>query len=399
MRSLLIISLLFLSCYVQAQEEIDEKIEAMPYYSYGKGLGMTSPDSIYQLSIRFRMQNRVSFIEDNDGKTSIDGHIRRLRLRLDGYVGNPRFTYMLQLSFAPGDVGEIEEGRNLNIIRDAVVFYQPDRNWIIGFGQTKIPGNRQRFNSSGGLQLTDRSINNARFNIDRDFGLQVHYLKYFKDRFSYSVKTAVTTGEGRNYTDNHDLNLAYTGKLELYPFGSFTKGGEYFEGDLMREDSPRLMLSAAGQYNSKGKQSQGQTGEALYESRTMQAFFGDLIFKYRGLALMTSYMKRGGKNPLTYGTEDPQDVKFVYVGQGMDYQGSYIFPSDYEIIGRYSWQKVDPDIRRYTPDNRQFTLGLTKYIWEHAFKIQAEATYTIESHFDRGRRDNWYFRLQTEIGI
>ena len=41
------------------------------------------------------------------------GEIRRLRLRFDGYVGNPHFLYVIQLSFAPGDVGEIEEGRIL----------------------------------------------------------------------------------------------------------------------------------------------------------------------------------------------------------------------------------------------------------------------------------------------
>jgi hypothetical protein len=74
--------------------------------------------------------------------------------------------YAIQLSFAPGDVGEFREGENINIIRDAVVFYRPNKHWNISFGQTKLPGNRQRVNSSG-LQLTDRSINNTRFTIDR----------------------------------------------------------------------------------------------------------------------------------------------------------------------------------------------------------------------------------------
>src|SRR5690606_35384711 len=129
--------------------------------SYGKGLGLTSPDSIFQLNIRFRMQNRVTYLQPEGEESAIDGQIRRLRLRFDGYVGDPRFLYALQLSFAPGDVGEVHEGENINIIRDAVVFYRPNRYWNFGFGQTKLPGNRQRINSSGGLQLTDRSINNA----------------------------------------------------------------------------------------------------------------------------------------------------------------------------------------------------------------------------------------------
>jgi hypothetical protein len=43
-------------------------------------------------------------------------------LRFDGYVGTPKLLYAIQLSFAPGDVGEFREGENINIIRDAVVF-------------------------------------------------------------------------------------------------------------------------------------------------------------------------------------------------------------------------------------------------------------------------------------
>jgi phosphate-selective porin OprO/OprP len=65
-----------------------------------------------------------------------------LRLRFDGFVGNSKFLYAIQLSFAPGDVGEIQEGENINIIRDAVLFYRPNNNWSVGFGQTKLPGNR-----------------------------------------------------------------------------------------------------------------------------------------------------------------------------------------------------------------------------------------------------------------
>ena len=53
--------------------------------------------------------------------------MRRLRLRFDGFVGNLRFLYAIQLSFSPDDVGHIQEGGNINIIRDAVIFYRPNR--------------------------------------------------------------------------------------------------------------------------------------------------------------------------------------------------------------------------------------------------------------------------------
>jgi len=76
-----------------------------------------------------------------------------------------------------------------------------------------LPGNRQTVNSSGALQLTDRSINNARFNIDRDFGFQVYYINEKLDAFSYNIKTAVSTGDGRNWTKTSDDAVALTGKV------------------------------------------------------------------------------------------------------------------------------------------------------------------------------------------
>lgn len=372
---------------------------ALPYYSYGKGLGLTSPDSIFQLNIRFRMQNRLTYWNNEREDESIDGQIRRLRLRFDGYVGSPEFMYSIQLSFAAEDVGEVEDGKNINIIRDAVVIYKPNDYWDFSFGQTKLPGNRQRLNSSGGLQLTDRSINNSRFNIDRDFGLQIHNTNEFENKFSYNFRGAVSMGDGRNWTDNEDTGLAFTGKAEIYPFGAFKKTGAYFEGDLMREQTPKLMLSGAYHQNNQAKRERGQTGRDLFETRTMRSLFGDLIFKYKGWAFMSAYMNRTAENPITVNPEDPNDLRYVFVGEGLDFQGSYLFRNNFELIGRYSNQWIDDKIKMYEPNTQQFSLGLTKYIWEHAFKLQAEATYEIQDFYLGKTENNWYLRFQIEIGI
>lgn len=381
-------------------KHLEQRIYSLPYYSYGKGLGFTSPDSLYQMNIRFRIQSRGSFAENNDGEGSIDGQVRRLRLRFDGYVGSPRFTYAIQLSFAPGDLGgAVKDGENLNIIRDAVVFYSINKHWSIGFGQTKLPGNRQRVNSSGALQLTDRTINNASFNIDRDFGVQLNYINQVRDQFSYNFKGAVSQGEGRNITDNSDMNLAYTGKFELYPFGSFKKNGEYFEGDILYEEKPKFMLSGAYQFNNKGRNNAGQLGEELFQKKDMHSILLDAIFKYRGFAFMTAYMQRYAKDPIAFSVVDPGNFNYVIAGSGYDLQSSYALGKNYELIGRYSDQRMQKEIAQYRPDAQQFTLGLTRYIWEHAFKIQGEATYNKLDYFDNTTKNNWYLRFQIEMGI
>lgn len=377
----------------------DLKLSALPYYNYGKGLGITSPDSIFQFNIRFRMQNRATYIQNEDEDGAISGEIRRLRLRFDGYVGDPRFIYAIQLSFAPGDVGEVRDGENINIIRDAIVFYRPNKHWNFGFGQTKLPGNRQRVNSSGGLQLTDRTINNARFTIDRDFGFQVHNQNEHEHKFSYNLRGAITTGEGRNSTEKADNGLAYTGKVELYPLGVFTKDGAFFEGDLKREAKPKLMLSGAYQYNDMARRTGGQLGEDLFAKRDMQSILLDGMFKYNGWSFMTAYMQRIADDPITVNPDDATDIRFIYAGHGFDYQLSYLFPTNYELIGRVSTQKLDKDIRTLAPNANQYTIGVTKYIWEHAFKAQLELSYDELNYFDSTSKHNFYLRFQVEIGI
>lgn len=374
------------------------RLENLPYYSYGKGIGITSPDSLFQFNIRFRMQNRLTYLK-SETEESIDGQVRRLRLRFDGFVGDPKFLYVLQLSFASGDVGVFEEGENINIIRDAALIYKPNNNWSFIFGQTKLPGNRQRIVSSGALQLSDRSINNARFNLDRDFGIQAYYIKQDFDKFCYGFKTAISNGEGRNITDNNDMNLAYTGKIELFPLGAFSRDGSNFEGDLVKEKKPKLFLAGVFSQNNFAKRSQGQLGDDLFEKRTIQSVFLESLIKYKGFSFAATFMQRQtSKNPVTFNPINLNETRYVWVGQGLDFQSSYMFPNNYEVIMRFSDLKPFSSISFFEPKRQEFTLGLTKYLWEHALKLQSEVTFQ-KADFIQSIQNQWFFRLQLEMGI
>lgn len=375
-------------------------IQSMPYYSYGDGLGVTSRDSLYSVNFRFRMQNRISYVEDDGEDAKYEAQIRRLRMRVEGYVINPKFLYVIQLGFSPTDIGVVEDNSYTKVVRDAMIIYQPNERWNFGFGQTKLPGNRQRLNSSGALQLTDRSINNAQFNNDRDFGLHINNFNQFSDKFSYNLKGAISTGEGRAVTSTPDDGLALTGRVELFPLGSFQKNGAFFEGDLFREKTPKMMVSATFQQSNKAQYTQGQLGDPLFDPRTMQSLFLDGIVKYNGWAAMVAYMSRTtDDSALTFNPIDNTDIRYVYTGYGTDYQLSYNFPSNYEIAARYSNQQVSKEIFQFTPNRDQYSLGVTRYIWEHAFKLQGEVTWD-ELHFNDGsQKQNWYVRFQIEIGI
>jgi phosphate-selective porin OprO and OprP len=385
-------------CALQSQDTTQINISNLPYYNFGRGVGVTSPDSIFQFNIRFRLQNRFSFINDSQRGIFTDGQIRRLRLRFDGFVGDPRFLYVIQLSFAPGDVGEIFEGENINIIRDAVAYYVFSKKINLGFGQTKLPGNRQRVNSSGALQLSDRSINNAYFNIDRDFGLFLNFTNEYKNSFSWNIKSAISNGEGRNFTRFENPGMAYTIKTELMPLGSFEFDGINFEGDLMRESKPKLMISGVYHYNYQAHRQAGVLGKELFETRNLQSAFVDVLFKYRGWSVMTAYMNRHTEDPLTINATT-QERLFVFKGEGMDYQASYLFKNKFELIGRYSFVNPSQEIHTFFEKHKQYTLGVSKYFWEHAFKIQLEFNIDQFTNILSEDRFNQYLRFQLEMGI
>lgn len=387
----LLFCLWLLSCttiYAQQSEKSknDNYSRALPYYDFGKGLGVTAPDSLFQMNIRFRMKNRFDAIVDDNDELGYEASVRRLRLRFDGFVMDPKVGYVIQLSFAPRDMS------GNRIIRDAIVFYRPDKNWYFSFGQTKLPGNRQRINSSGALQLTDRSINNSAFNIDRDFGFQAHYTNQFGSKFVYNLKTAITTGEGRDFI-GRNTGLAYTTRVELLPLGKFKKSGEYFEGDILREQTPKLYLGATYHYNHNATKTQGQNGTVFANGSThnLQSVLLDGVLKYNGWAIMGAYMQRTTPHPVS-GTQ------YVLSGWGIDSQVSYVFPSNWEIASRYSFLTPDSQLKDVMPKQNQISLGLTKYVWEHAFKVQLEVSRTTQTLLNDTQKE-WYVRFQVEIGI
>jgi phosphate-selective porin OprO and OprP len=375
------------------------EVSPSPYFSYGKGLGITSPDSLFMLNIRFRIQNRLAFMTESGSNLDIaqvEARVRRLRLRFDGFIYTPRLSYLIQLAFSRSDM-DFDDTGVPNIIRDAMIIYAITNNFSIGVGQTKLPGNRQRVNSSGDLQFADRSIVNATFNIDRDFGLQLYYNNNIQG-LNYVLRGAISSGDGRNITSS-DRGLAYTGRIEVLPWGKFTNGGDYFEGDLARETSPKVSIGLTYSSNQNAIRTGGQLGRYLYDSRDIITNMADFLIKYNGWAFASEFLHRDATDPIT--VNDQGDQRYVYAGHGMNFQGSYLFKNNYEFALRYSYVKPDSVIQLLEERTRQYTFGASKYIRGHRLKLQTDLTYE-QNTWLQGEvpdHDNWQVRLQIEAGI
>lgn len=377
-------------------ENIPDAFSEVPYFTFGQGIGIYPADSLYSFNLRFRMQNRVGVMGNEGEDLDIEARVRRLRLRFDGFVLSPKISYVIQLSFTRGDM-DWENTNFPNVVRDAMVFYRPTDKLQLGFGQTKLPGNRQRVNSSGDLQFVDRSIVNATLNVDRDFGFQAAYTENVYKNAYVVVRTALTSGEGRNILTTSN-GLAYTGRVEVLPFGLFERFGDYFEGDLMREQKPKLSTGFTYSHNVQTLRTGGQIGVFLFEPRDMTTLATDWLLKYRGFAFATEWMYRMSDDPITQNSDG--DIRYIYTGLGQNYQASYIWPSNYELAVRYSSMNPEGVIDVLEPTVQQYTLGVTKYLKGHRLKVQTDITWEQRA-FEVGGipANNWMWRFQVELGI
>jgi phosphate-selective porin OprO and OprP len=409
--SIMLLIFIGMSSALMAQDSLPSaapRVEAMgpkaPGVSFKRGIEIMQPDSLYSLNLRFRVQNRAMYstLSQSDFSMSeAEARVRRLRLRLEGFMYDPKLTYLVQLSFSRGDMDwDVRHNSILNnspnVVRDAAMYYRPTSNWTFIFGQTKLPGNRQRVVSSGDLQFIDRSIVNAAFNVDRDFGFQAYYQNKFGNSFTYMLKTALTSGEGRNVVST-DRGLAYTGRVEVMPLGEFKNRGDYFEGDLEREESVKVSLAGGLSYNELARRTGGQIGRDLFQSRDMTTYIFDGLVKYRGFALYAEYMERMADNPVT--TNEEGQTRSIYRGNGAMVQASYLLPSNYEIAGRYAY--VTPEGQSVLLENREdvITAGVTKYLIKHRLKLQGNISYHTLTAPASNPRSNWVAGFQMELGI
>jgi len=392
---------------VMLSQENAPKPAKTPYFNFKNGIGLATPDSSYSLNIRVRVQNRVlmNTASDKDlSPASFEARVRRCRLIFGGHVINPKLTYYIQFSFSRGDMDwSVADVTTLNtspnIVRDAMIFYKPVHNLQIGFGQGKLPGNRQRITSSGALQFYDRSIVNVNFTTDRDFGFFMVYTAKIAKQFLIVPRLAVTSGEGRNSALSNP-GLAYTARLELLPLGAFTDYGDYFEGDVVHEAKPKISLAGGYQLNDLAVRSGGQLGRDMYGAKSYNVYMADFVFKYMGAALTAEYIRRDTDgSPIVHGS-DGKNRNFV-TGDGINVQLSYCFKSQWELATRYSLVSPHHDVRALVRQNEQYGVGVTKYLNRHKVKVQGNVFYNTERDLIAAKNMNKYFFavFQVELGI
>jgi hypothetical protein len=371
-------------------------VAEIPYNIIDSGVVYEHEPSTFKINFHFRIQNRISFLDydedDAKNKDTLDFTVRRARVAFDGHLLDKRLLYKFQFGFSNGDL-DVEANNYPNILRDAVLGWRLTPKSTIWFGQAKLPGNRQRVIGSGNLEFADRSLVSTYFNIDRDLGVQ--YWQTLGEERPVMIKAAVSNGEGRG-VNNKSVSIAYTGRVEWLPLGTFKDNGDYFEGDLAFEKTPKLSFGATYSLNKNTTRVGGQIGKFLNggEVRDIKTLLLDGLLKYQGWAFNTEYAARDADNPVIDTTQT------VYKGKAVHAQLSYVFPNYYSPAIRWTKQIADKEILSVENDRTQYTIGLTKYFHKHRIKLQGDATYEqVKNPLLVRTYDNWFYRLQVEVGI
>jgi hypothetical protein len=370
---------------------------------FGKGLfNLIGKDSSFSMNVSARMQMLGTSNWDlNNGLSNPSSSllVRRARLKFSGFAYSPKLKYKLELGLSNRDIGKASSFTNEapKYILDAVVKWNFSGNFVLWFGQTKLPGNRERVISSGDLQQVDRSLLNSRFNIDRDMGFQLRHHFNLTDTFIVKEMFAVSQGEGRNITTGNLGGHQYTSRVELLPFGKFTSKGDYRGSDLKFEPTPKLALGFTYDFNNdavKNRSNQGSymTNDTGFYSTNISTVFVDAMYKHKGFSVMAEYAYRDAEDAFAKNSDGTLTGDVVQVGNALNLQTGYLLSKTLEISGRYTNIDWDSDITGKGAEN-QYTLGLSKYIVGHKLKVQTDVSY-----LDLASKTNQFmYRLQVDI--
>ncbi|MEQ9187574.1 MAG: porin [Cryomorphaceae bacterium] len=379
--------------------------QTVSYPKFGSGIRFVAADSSGTIQMSARVQNLfvASQALGEVFDPSLNAMTRRARLKFGGFAFDPRLTYKIELGLSSRDTRYRDDGplvgNTARIVMDAVVKYEFVKGHQIWFGQTKLPGNRERVISSQKLQFVDRSLLNSRFNIDRDFGFQFRH-KLNIGNAQLQLIEAVSLGEGRNYINTDVGGLEYTGRIEFLPMGTFSSKGDYYSSDLAREETPKLSIGVTGDYNVGAIRQGGQLGKIMidssgnYVTSDLFSLMGDMMFKYRGWSVLIETAYRESS------LGDFRDASGNAYRQGFAYSGQagYLFQNNLELAGRYTRTMRLSGMASDVKNVEQYTVGLSRYFLGHNAKVQTDLTYerSLSTTF---ANENLIFRLQTELSF
>lgn len=346
----------------------------------GKGLTVRSADDRFSLGIRSRIVPRVDlsiprFEPGEAPDLQTRATIATARIWLQGHIFTPKLTWLTQLAVAGRDY---RDGATSPIF-DAYVDWKPTRDLNLRAGQYFVPFDRLRTVREFALQMTDRPRPVSELTLDRDIGVMAYSDHFLGDRSPVAWRVGVFGGQGSNAVDLSDAGGLFVGRVELRPLGDIDDDSE---GDLDNREKPGLALGGGVAYNLNTQRTRSTTG-GRYVGGTVDYLHavGDVVFKWRGLAIEGEYVTRQAADEEIQSTNADGEavVEYARSGSGVVAQASYHVAPGYEFVGRYSriWATdgTDPKfVSEVAAKGNEVGTGFNVYVNGHRFKWQTSWT-------------------------
>jgi hypothetical protein len=197
----------------------------------------------------------------------------------------------------------------------------------------------------------------------------------------------VGSGDGKNrmvdaknpYGSQHPSALV-VGRVIVRPFGAFDDDQE---GDLTRTPTPKLAIGLAGAFNKAAGRERGTTGNT-YTIGSFDYTHGaaDLVFKWRGFALLAEGLVREANRDRNHGKDAAGKAVEERSRSGFGYfvQAGQMLTDKLEVTARWddlhARKGTDPAlVALVNTAGRQLGTGLNLYLNGHLFKLQADYFY------------------------
>ncbi len=383
---------IFITTFITAQESSQNKSD----FDFGNGVSLSFEDGDYNFSINGYIKptyvyNEMTSIVDGGTINEFNRQFKSKNsvLEISGNAKKEKVSFSIRMDYSLS-----------NPLLEAWVGYHPSKSVNVYFGQkNSFLNNREMIFNKDILQFTDRSLlsQNHTNSYGQEFGLFIETT--FGEEFILSPKFAVTSGDGRNSfgEDSRDSDLGgvkFGARLDLYPFGNFSKGNEG-SVDLVGEQKLIMELGFAYSKNigTSHRTGNGHGDIMFYDADgnnnlpDYEKIFVDLLLKYKGFSFLAEYADAAasGLNQTytdTFNLLIPQQIsEYLVLGSSYNFQLGYIFQNDIGIDFRYEFSTPEftneinnPYENSILQDFENMSLGISKYFDNNNLKIQVGAS-------------------------
>jgi len=369
----------------------------MAGYKAGKGFFLSNADGSFSLMINGELQTRF-VLNNNPGsepgvsETDWGFQVRRAKVRFQGNVIDPSWTYQINGSFEGPDtagpralgvdladgaggtfngagvtgVGTPSNGGTFEF-QEAFIAKELDNGITLTFGQFKTPWMREELVESSNQLAVERSVVNEIFNQDRAVGIMASWNNDdFNIAASYNNGQATAVYQNTRYTNFSDnpTEWAFSARGEWKlsgdwsDFDTFTSSpgdeqaimlGAAFMGQKYGDNSTAATFAGISAGNFAGLPNGAWDGTLNLDGTTVWGVTVDVSAKFGGFSFFAAgvwqnfdpgvgvFVSNGTVNGVLDGSGDSYDP------WGFVVQGGYSLTDQWEIFARYEEGNASDD--------------------------------------------------------